>query len=163
MKKMDHKNIVRFLDYYEWTQTPKNGVKKRLLCIVMEYCRGGTLEGFMNAHHAKARSHVVEAMAQKLGGQIKSALLHIRGKGIIHRDLKPDNIMLTKCYDSIRGLLKDHGDDTLKIIDFGESKFKRMQGGVTAMITHDRGAAWYRAPEVFKGDDDKSFYGSSGT
>ena len=163
MKQLKHQNIVQFIDYYEYTKAPKKGPKKRMLCIVMEHCEGGSIQDFMNEHRPDTDEGDVEKLAQRFAGQIKSALLYMHKKGIVHRDLKPDNVMLKKPYNSVEEVMMDHDDGILKIIDFGESKFKRMMGGLTAMITHDRGARAYRAPEVFKGDGDNSPYRSNGT
>lgn len=154
MKDLEHPNIVKYLDYYEWIHEKQS---KRYLCIVMELYKGGSLEEYMLKN-----CPLTETATQKFAVQIKEALLYLKyTAGVTHRDLKPANIMLTNNSESA----------TLKIIDFGASKYKLRKAGQSAHETLGVGTPLYMAPEVFKepnvhkyaSRDTTPLYGGGGT
>ena len=67
--------------------------------------------------------------------KITDALVYIHGKGIAHRDLKPENLLLT------------HGDEEVKIVDFGFAKILKEEG---ELLHTACGTPEYVAPEVLQ-------------
>lgn len=71
------------------------------------------------------------------------SLNYLHENGIMHRDFHPKNILIGK----LSGRFK-----ILQISDFGLSKNKNLVENNSESLK-DRTAAFYRAPEVFKGED----------
>jgi len=90
LEKLDHKNILRFIDLIE---------KDQSLYIVTEYIDGHNLKELVNA--GLEIDQKIEIILQ-----IAEALDYVHSNGIIHRDIKPSNIMVNK-------------EDIVKILDFG--------------------------------------------
>ncbi|MDD5310064.1 MAG: serine/threonine-protein kinase [Deltaproteobacteria bacterium] len=111
------------------------------LFIVMEYLEGRSLGQVMEDEGALAPGRACHVMAQML-----SALEAAHGKGIIHRDLKPDNVFLTH-----RGPDADY----VKLLDFGISKVKTSDDGMTKGLTRTGqilGTPSYMSPEQARGE-----------
>ena len=99
ISKVDHRNVVRVLDFGFSGDTPY---------LAMEYLRGQDLGKIVKASSGGLPvGEVVEVM---LG--VCAAIRACHDAGIIHRDLKPSNIFLCD-HDSER---------VVKILDFGVSK-----------------------------------------
>ncbi|CAD8059296.1 unnamed protein product [Paramecium sonneborni] len=79
MKQLNHKNIVKFLDFYE---TQNN------FYIISEYCNGGDLRDIIKRGKLDSKS-VINILRQILNGYYS-----LYQNSIIHRDLKPANILL---------------------------------------------------------------------
>ena len=97
LKKLNHKNIVKFYGYYETNSQ---------LLIKMEYIKYGTLSRWMKDHHK-----ISEDDASIIIGKVLSAVEYLHSMHICHRDIKPENIMISKENDLA----------SIKIIDFGLS------------------------------------------
>src|SRR6266540_241992 len=98
--KVDHRNVVRVLDFgFAEDGTP---------FIVMEYLRGDDLGARLRDNEQPL---AVEFVADVMLG-VCAALHACHGAGIIHRDLKPANIFLVET---------DTGHE-VKVLDFGVSK-----------------------------------------
>ncbi|CAD8047842.1 unnamed protein product [Paramecium primaurelia] len=79
MKQLNHKNIVKFLDFYE---TQNN------FYIISEFCNGGDLRDIIKRGKLDSLS-VINILKQILNGYHQ-----LYQNSIIHRDLKPANILL---------------------------------------------------------------------
>ena len=101
LSRINHPGIVGIIDAGELP----NGKP----FIVMQYVEGVTLRSVMNPEGMNLER------AAELLRQIGRALTAAHNRGIFHRDLKPDNIMLQDL---------GHGEEQIKIIDFGIAKVK---------------------------------------
>jgi serine/threonine protein kinase len=94
MKSLDqlhHPGIVTFYHHF---------VADGDLCLVMEYCPGGSLHGRVQGGPAPLRT------VMQWGIELANVLELVHGRNIVHHDIKPDNIVVAE-------------DGTLKIGDFG--------------------------------------------
>lgn len=102
--------------------------------IVMEYCEGGSLAGWVNdRQHWRQIAYALSQAANGLTG--------IHEKGGFHRDIKPDNLLLAK--DS-------GGQPIVKVGDFGLAR----DPGVSSSGPHTNnvgGTRGYMAPELVAG------------
>lgn len=98
--KLDHPNIVKFLNFYE---------NEEGLFLIMEYVDGITLDDFITNKNGL----IVEKRAYEMFSQILNAFAYAHKKGVIHRDIKPANIMLTN---------DNEGSFVAKVLDFGIAK-----------------------------------------
>lgn len=80
MKKVEHDNIVRFLDVF---QTCNN------MYIISELCESGDLKTLL-----KRRKKLPEKEALGYLLDLMNGFQHLDSHEIIHRDLKPANILL---------------------------------------------------------------------
>ena len=105
------------------------------ICIAMEYCAGGSLEGVIKT--ARPLGGVPEAALGPITLQYLRGLQYLhREMRQVHRDLKPANIMLT-------------ASGLCKISDFGISK--QLEETRSVAMTQV-GTTMYMAPERFRGD-----------
>ena len=125
-----HPNIAEVIDF---GTSPEGGA-----FLVMEYLQGETLGGRLR----RAGPLEVEAVGW-IADELLAAVAAAHAKGVIHRDLKPDNVFLVE--QPVR---------TVKVLDFGVSKF-REQGQValtrTGMVM---GTPAYMSPEQARGAKD---------
>lgn len=91
---------------------------------------GGNLNRFLR----RRQRRLPFGLILKLAHDIARGMEYLHKKGIIHRDLKSENILL----DS---------NGTIKIMDFGISKFSR-PGGDDVQMTAETGTYRWMAPEV---------------
>jgi eukaryotic-like serine/threonine-protein kinase len=109
--------------------------------IVMEYLEGESLAQMLRRTGPVSLSNAVG-----IADQILEGLSAAHDAGIVHRDLKPENIFLA--YDG-------HEDPTIKIIDFGISKFVRDTTETTLTRAGSvLGTAKYMSPEQARGEAD---------
>lgn len=92
-------------------------------CMVLEFCRGPTLEQML-AHGGGLGL----PMAREISAQLIDAVSYLHGRGVIHRDIKPDNIVIAGAKPSDEACWSDDtdGEDAaralqwnMKLIDFG--------------------------------------------
>jgi len=117
---LDHPNIVSI------TTAEKEA---DIFFIVMEYVEGDTLENIIAHDGALDITRVIDYTMQ-----IARAVDHAHSQGVIHRDLRPPNMLVS-------------GSGTLKVADFGTSRFLEIAAHGTTVI----GSPPYMAPEQFKG------------
>lgn len=107
LRMMNHKNIVKFLDYFS---------SNHVFSLQMEYCEGGDLHGLLKSGYEIPISSFLE--------DISTAIEYIHDLNIIHRDIKPQNILLKgdtfkltdfgfACYDGSAGLCSDDSESIL--------------------------------------------------
>ncbi|KAF3898068.1 Serine/threonine-protein kinase sck2 [Trichophyton interdigitale] len=121
MKDLDHPNIVRFHDYFDFNN--------RWIYIIMEYIGCGELSSYL-----QSAGLLPEDQVQKISRQLLHALQYLHARKITHRDIKPDNILISS-YDPF----------IIKLSDFGLSKVSQEE---TLMKTFC-GTLLYCAPEVY--------------
>ena len=97
LKKLNHKNIVKFYGYSETNNQ---------LLINMEYIKYGTLSKWM-----KSKPKIKEEDASLILSSVLSAVEYMHSKHICHRDIKTENIMFSE----------ENNLSSIKIIDFGLS------------------------------------------
>ncbi len=93
---LDHRNLVKVLDYSEHDKTP---------FLVLEYVDGPSL-----AEHIEKKTSLSEHEALSVLLPVADALTYLHGKKIIHRDIKPSNILMSadgKVKLADLGLVKD--------------------------------------------------------
>ena len=95
-QKLNHPNVVKFIDTFETT----NKWGDILIVILLELCSGGSLRSLL-----KQKKKFTENEIKGYIKQILTGLSYIHGEGIIHRDIKLGNILLS--------------GNQIKICDFG--------------------------------------------
>ncbi|XP_039985867.1 serine/threonine-protein kinase Nek3 isoform X2 [Xiphias gladius] len=118
---MKHPNIVAFREAFE---------ADGLLCIVMEYCRGGDL--LQRIRQQKTTQFCVDDILRWFA-QMCAGAKHIHDKRVLHRDLKSKNIFLT-----------DRG--TVKLGDFGSACILNSSKAFAHTYV---GTPYYVAPEIW--------------
>jgi serine/threonine protein kinase/TPR repeat protein len=86
----------------------------------MEFIDGETVEAYMQREGA-----VPTVVALEIAAQVARALAAAEKQGLVHRDIKPSNLML----------VRDDGELTVKVIDFGLAKAADKEAGDTATLT----------------------------
>jgi serine/threonine protein kinase len=128
LSRIDHPGIVGIIDAGELP----NGKP----FIVMQYVDGVALRSVMNPEGMNL------GRIAGLMKQIGRALTAAHARGILHRDLKPDNIMLQDL---------GHGEEQVKIIDFGIAKVKDSVVAPSTSLNLSPGTVAYMAPEQLSG------------
>jgi serine/threonine protein kinase len=121
LKSMKNKNIVLLQDVME---TSNN------YYIVQEYCEGGTLRQFLNAHRKLSEEQALDIFTQLLNG-----LIDLIRAGIIHRDIKPENILFK--------------EGRIKLADFGLARY--LGNFRKQALASYAGTPQYMAPQLILG------------
>ena len=109
--RLNHPNTAVLYDFGSHNSVPY---------LAMEYVQGETLKDKLQKEGAFSFTRLKKIMLQAL-----SALEEAHKCGIIHRDLKPENIMI--CSGA-------HGEDFVKILDFGIAKLLPQAGDETQTV-----------------------------
>jgi tRNA A-37 threonylcarbamoyl transferase component Bud32 len=128
LSRIDHPGIVGIIDAGELP----NGRP----FIIMQYVDGVTLRSVISPEGMN-----LERTAELLK-QVARALAAAHARGILHRDLKPDNIMIQDL---------GHGEEQVKIIDFGIAKVKDSVVAPSTSLNLSPGTVAYMAPEQLNG------------
>jgi len=129
LKICQHPNIIKLYDVYENVDNIYIS-KIFYFILVMEYCSGGDLFGYIEQRGFK----LPEVRACELIYKLSLAINYLHSYGITHRDLKPENILMSDNTDTA----------DLKLLDFGLSKII----GPNETCTEPYGTLSYVAPEV---------------
>ena len=130
---LNHPNIVRFREVYK--------TKKGKLCIVMDYCDDGDMQGkiktrFKTVDRQGKKNYFTEDELLNWFTQIALAMKHCHDKKILHRDLKSQNMFCTK-----KGIVK--------LGDFGIS---RVLSNTRSKAKTVVGTPYYLSPEIIKSE-----------
>lgn len=92
LSEISHSRIVKLIEKIEESEEDKKATPEASpFCMVLEYCRGPTLEQMLK-HGGALGIH----LAREVAAQLIDAISYLHGRGVLHRDIKPDNI--SKCY-----------------------------------------------------------------
>jgi serine/threonine-protein kinase len=128
LSRIDHPGVVGLIDSGSLTDGKPY--------IVMQYVDGVTLRSVL-----KPEGMEMPRVALIIR-QIGRALTAAHDKGIFHRDLKPENVMLQNL---------GHGEEQVKVIDFGIAKVKDSFVGQSTDTNVAVGTVSYMAPEQLSG------------
>ncbi|KAI8371684.1 kinase-like domain-containing protein [Radiomyces spectabilis] len=129
LKFIDHPNIVRLEATME---------TEHMLCIVLEYAKGGELFDFVqNMHHDLHKTHrkVDETLVKRIFLQLVKVVQWMHRHNIVHRDLKLENILIHM----------ENDQPHLKVTDFG---LARVVDPASPMLQTRCGSEEYAAPEI---------------
>jgi len=127
LSKLKHPYIVRYWESF---------VHDDKLCIIMDYCDGGTFSG-ISRNKKKQRALIAEPTVMRWFTQICLALKYMHDdKHVLHRDIKPQNVLLCPKEGGPMGCVK--------IADFGISK---AFGHGFAVARTRCGTPYYLSPE----------------
>jgi serine/threonine-protein kinase SRPK3 len=92
IKKLNHKNITKLVDYFIEKRYDNNNELQKYICSVYELCCGN-LDGL--ARKGKYKNGYPENIVFKFYNQIYDGLDYLHNElKILHGDIKPDNILL---------------------------------------------------------------------
>lgn len=97
------------------------------ICLLMEFCEGGSLDGVARQIRKMGLGRVSEKVMGKIAPGILQGLDYLHERRVIHRDIKPSNIVLTRA-------------GVVKLCDFGVSG--DLVGSIAETFT---GTAYYMA------------------
>jgi len=140
MSQVNHDNLVRLYGIV----LPEADAKDAKLCLVTEFCAGGSLFDFL--HEGDDEVDLTWSQQLKMCRDVAQGMfyLHSCDPQIIHRDLKSANLLLT-------APVKSPKDEVLvKVSDFGLARMKERDAGWQT-LTSAAGTAHWMAPEVPSG------------
>jgi serine/threonine protein kinase len=129
--RLSHTNSVQILDF--------GGTDDGVLYIAMEYLDGEDLQIILDHDHPFSCRRIGNILGQTL-----RAIDEAHHAGIIHRDLKPENILVQS---------DRHGNDIVKVCDFGIAKILEGEGQSITVDGFVCGTPQYMAPEQARGED----------
>ncbi|RKP02585.1 hypothetical protein CXG81DRAFT_10642 [Caulochytrium protostelioides] len=163
LRRLSHDNIVRFLDFYEdavffyvvteYHGTPWATKTARLNAVPLMSPRVASLQALDRPSLSQAipcrrrsscdlfecieqHERFTEMQAQRVFGQIVSAIYHLHSRGYVHRDLKDENCLVDRTF-------------TVKLVDFGSAA--PLPDG-SRLFDRFLGTVQYAAPEILRGE-----------
>ena len=130
LTKLEHKNIVRFID---------SALDGSLLVIIMELIRGKPLDVWLDEKYEDVGNCVTLDQTKPIVLQLVAGMAFVHNHIIAHRVLKPANLM----FDEVTG--------KLVIVDFGLSKQHNTNSTMTKADTQ-LGTLLYMSPEQLESD-----------
>jgi serine/threonine protein kinase len=109
-----HRNVIRLI-----------GVCTQPMCIVTEYCEGGSLDRWVRQHEPDLKQVLVMSI------DVAHGLQHLHQHNIIHRDLAARNLLMTV-------------DNVIRVADFGLARDTNKDGYQTRA---EQGPLKWMAPE----------------
>lgn len=132
MRKMDQKNLVRYIDCIKQD--------KGRIFLVMELVQGISLHEVLQLHGPITDEETICFILS----QVCDALAHAHKKKIIHRDLKTGNVVLSK---------KKAEPLQVKVLDFGLAKHNNENKARITMHGKTLGSPLYMSPEQCRGEE----------
>ena len=129
LARVDHPSIVGIFDSGQLD----NGKP----FLVMQYVDGASLRALIKPEGMDL------SRAANIIRQTGRALSAAHDRGILHRDLKPENIMVQTL---------SHGEEQVKVIDFGVAKIKNSVLSSSTVGEHTVGTVLYMSPEHLKAE-----------
>lgn len=132
MRKMNQRNLVRFIDCVK--------LDRGRIFLVLELVSGICLNDVLKIHGPISDEETIWFVLD----QICDALIHAHSKKVIHRDLKTGNIVLSKQID---------GPLLVKVLDFGLAKHKDAEAAKITVHGKTLGSPLYMSPEQCRGEE----------
>ncbi|MET0793860.1 MAG: protein kinase, partial [Polyangiaceae bacterium] len=133
LRKIEHPNFVRFVEYGSGSSEPAY--------VVMELLDGDALSKLI-----LNESRLVPQRALHITRHVLTGLQHAHQLGIVHRDVKPDNVVIVP---------KEEDPEFAKILDFGIARLAEPESGEKTKLTQKGeifGTPAYMSPEQVRGD-----------
>ncbi|MEO8905809.1 MAG: protein kinase [Polyangiaceae bacterium] len=133
LKKVEHPNFVRFVEYGDGASEPAY--------VVMEFLDGSALSKLLTNE-----SRLVPERALHITRHVLTGLQHAHQLGIVHRDVKPDNVVIVQ---------EPEDPEFAKILDFGIARLAEPENAEKTKLTQKGeifGTPAYMAPEQVRGD-----------
>jgi RNA polymerase sigma factor (sigma-70 family) len=133
LKKLEHPNFVRFVEYGSGTSEPAY--------VVMEFLDGSALSRVISDE-----SRLLPERALHITRHVLTGLQYAHGLGVIHRDVKPDNVVLVH---------EAQDPEFAKVLDFGIARLAEPDSAEKTKLTQKGeifGTPAYMAPEQVRGD-----------
>jgi len=124
-----HPSLVRYIEAIRGTRS-KEGIEKPVVCIVLEYVEGASLDRLLNGP-----TPLSPELRVKWSYELMSGVAFIHSMGKVHRDLKPANLLVSSATLA------------LKIADFGLARDLDAEGQASTIC----GTPMYMAPEIQPG------------
>mmetsp|Transcript_22884 Transcript_22884/g.35601 ORF Transcript_22884/g.35601 Transcript_22884/m.35601 type:complete len:277 (-) Transcript_22884:105-935(-) len=109
---LQHPNIVSY--YFSWVQSNQ-------LYLQLEYCCGGSLEGFV-----KGKSPMSTPRLLRICQHVCGALDYLGKQGLVHCDIKPSNVLMQRHSYNNTDITNNKNEEIIyKLSDFGTLQKQR--------------------------------------